>query len=581
MLRQKLNSIGVRVGLGIAATLIILQSVSLYLATQDERQLKIESEVNGARNLILMAESVRENMERKWELGLFSPESIKAIEASSAAEKKTKILATVPVVSAWESAKAKAKEGGFEFRTPREGARNPNNNPDAVESEVLDYFRNNPNATERYVIDEGMNAIRYFRPVRLGAVCMNCHGDPATAKAIWGTDDGYDITGFKMDGKKVGDLHGAFEVIRSLAAADAKTQQAINVGIAETIIGLVIAMGVIWWTISKLVSRPVNLALNTITRAEETNDLTLKLDESVKGEVGDLAKAFNCFTSRLRGFMGDIVGASGQLAGAAEQLNDITHSTADAVQAQQGETQQVATAMEEMTATVAEVAQSAEAAAQAANAATEETQRGEKVVSSSRDNISRLANDTRGTSDIIKQLEKDSDAIGSILDVIRGIAEQTNLLALNAAIEAARAGEQGRGFAVVADEVRTLAQRTQKSTAEIQEMIEKLQSGAKNAVGAMGRGTDQALESVAQAEKASEALAAIANAINTIDGMNTQIATASVEQSSVAEEVNRNISNIHQASHQTADSTVELGNASNELKDLATQLQTLVGTYKV
>ncbi len=581
MLKKKLNLIGVRVGLGIAATLIVLQIASLYMSAQDERQLQIEGEVHGARNLILMAESVRENMERKWELGLFSPESIKAIEAGSPAEKKAKILATVPVVSAWESAKAKAKEGGFEFRTPRVGARNPNNNPDAVEQKALQYFRDNANATEHYVIDEDMNAIRYFRPVRLGAVCMNCHGDPATAKAIWGNDDGRDITGFKMDDKKVGDLHGAFEVIRPLTAADTRIQHAVNVGVAETVIGLIIALGVIWWTISKLVSQPVKKALATIARAERENDLTLQLDEGSKGEVGELARAFNRFSGRLRSFMGDVASASGQLAGSADQLNDITHTTTDAVQAQQAETQQVATAMEEMTATVAEVAQSAEAAAHAANAATEETQRGERVVSSSRENISRLATDTGDTADIIKQLEKDSDAIGSILDVIRGIAEQTNLLALNAAIEAARAGEQGRGFAVVADEVRTLAQRTQKSTAEIQEMIEKLQSGAKNAVGAMNRGTDQALESVTQAEKASEALAAIADAINTINGMNTQIATASVEQSSVAEEVNRNISNIHHSSHQTADGAVELGSASNELKTLATQLQSLVGTYKV
>jgi len=581
MLRNKLNSIGVRVGIAITVTLLLLQGAMVFINSRDAMQAQIEAEVHGARNLILMAESVRQNMERKWELGLFSPSILQNVKADSAEQRKSKILAAVPVVAAWESAKAKAKEGGFEFRTPRNNARNPDNNPDFVEQDALRYFRDHPAADEHYVIDQEINAVRYFRPVRLGQVCMNCHGDPATSKAIWGRDDGRDITGFKMDGKKVGDLHGAFEVIRPLAEADAQIRSDITSDILATLFGLLVALGVIVWLIRRLVTRPVSDAVDAISQAERDNDLTLQLDDSGRGEVAQLAGAFNRFTARMRGFMGDIVGASGQLATAADQLNGITLNTRNAMQSQQVETHQVATAMEEMTATVAEVAQSTSAAAEAATAATEETQQGANVVTASRDNISRLAGDISDTAGIIQQLSQDSDAIGSILDVIRGIAEQTNLLALNAAIEAARAGEQGRGFAVVADEVRTLAQRTQQSTSEIQEMIEKLQSGAQNAVSAMGRGQEQAEQSVTQANKASEALTAIATAIDTINGMNTQIATAAEEQNSVAEEVNRNVSNISQGSEQTVGHASELGQATDALKQLAGQLQDMVGRFKV
>ena len=195
--------------------------------------------------------------------------------------------------------------------------------------------------------------------------------------------------------------------------------------------------------------------------------------------------------------------------------------------------------------------------------------------------IDELANEVESAASVIQQLASDSDSIGTVLDVIKGIAEQTNLLALNAAIEAARAGEQGRGFAVVADEVRTLAGRTQESTQEIEAMIDKLQSGAKNAVTAMEAGQEKASIGVAQTKQAGEALAAITRAVTTISDMNTHIASSAEEQSATTEEMNKNIININQLADQTANSAQQSTAASAELSKLATDLQNLVSQFKI
>jgi methyl-accepting chemotaxis protein len=248
---------------------------------------------------------------------------------------------------------------------------------------------------------------------------------------------------------------------------------------------------------------------------------------------------------------------------------------------QQSETSQVVTAMNEMTATVQEVARHATEAAAAASNADHASVDGKKVVLSTMNAIEALSSEVHSAANVISQLEKDSENIGTVLDVIKGIAEQTNLLALNAAIEAARAGEQGRGFAVVADEVRTLASRTQQSTQEIQTMIENLQVGAQSAVKVMDESRAKAEDSVSQAAKAGGSLEEITHSVSQINDMNTQIATAAEEQSAVAEEINRNIVNISEIVDRTADGANQTSIASEELASLAAQLQQLVNQFKV
>ncbi len=315
--------------------------------------------------------------------------------------------------------------------------------------------------------------------------------------------------------------------------------------------------------------------------AEGEGDLTRRLPVRGSDEIAMLASAFNRFVEKVQGVVRQVAGSTSQLAAAAEEMSLITDETRKGVQRQRNETEQVATAMNEMTATVQEVARHAESAAGAAQQADEEANAGRQVVQGTVEAIHHLAGEVEKAADVIGHLEQDSEQIGSVLEVIRGIAEQTNLLALNAAIEAARAGEQGRGFAVVADEVRSLASRTQESTEEIQQMIEKLQAGARDAVKVMETGRSRAQESVEQAGLAGQALEGITGAVDQITTMNNQIAEAARQQGEVAEEINHNIINISQVADETATGTDQLANASADLARLSAELQSLVASFKV
>jgi methyl-accepting chemotaxis protein len=248
---------------------------------------------------------------------------------------------------------------------------------------------------------------------------------------------------------------------------------------------------------------------------------------------------------------------------------------------QHSEVAQVATAMNEMSSTSQEVARSAAGAASAAQGADQAANQGHEAVEGVIEAIRTMTSDVAAAAETIKDLEKESDNIGGILAVIRGIADQTNLLALNAAIEAARAGEQGRGFAVVADEVRNLAQRTQQATGEIQEMIKRLQEGARRAVDAMEHGRSRTEENLSQAALAGERLVGITRAVTTINEMNTHIATAAEEQSAVTEEMNRNISNISSAADRTADGAQHIASAGRQMQELVQQLRAIVGRFSV
>ncbi|MBK1641230.1 chemotaxis protein [Chromatium okenii] len=346
-------------------------------------------------------------------------------------------------------------------------------------------------------------------------------------------------------------------------------------------VGLVLMIALIW-LLSRSIAHPLREVVAVLEDiASGEGDLTRQLPVQGNDEITHLATAFNRFVDKIHTLVRQTTDAVTQLTTAAAHLSDGSEEAKAQVERQRTETEQVATAMHEMTATVQEVSRNANSAAHAARDANQEAGKGERIVQNTVAAIEALARDIDAAAEVIRRLETDSDTIGKVLDVIRSIAEQTNLLALNAAIEAARAGEQGRGFAVVADEVRTLASRTQESTKEIQTMIERLQAGAESAVSAMQQSRSRSVETVAQAGQAGAALNSIATAIVRIDDMNTQIASAAEEQSAVAEEINRNVNNITQSVEMTAQGSRTIANSSEQLAQLANGLQARLRQFRI
>lgn len=332
---------------------------------------------------------------------------------------------------------------------------------------------------------------------------------------------------------------------------------------------------------AKHLLNPLHALLNRLTNiASGDADLTQQVNIHGHDEFAEVGIAFNKFVGKLRHMVKQLAATSESLASEAQQSLNSTEQSQQSLNHQHAQVEQVATAMNEMTTTVHEVAKNTQQAADIANSAMSKTNEGSNVVSMTIASINKLANDVESAAQVIAALKEESTRISSILDAIRGIAEQTNLLALNAAIEAARAGEAGRGFAVVADEVRSLAIRVSDATDEIHRMITTLQHRSDEAVAVMDQGREQATKSVQDARQTGTALESIHQAIYQINDMNMQVATASEEQSSVAEEINKSVVTISDLAYATAEQANEVAGTSRKLNELAANTQGIVSQFR-
>ena len=420
---------------------------------------------------------------------------------------------------------------------------------------------------------------------------------PAISKISQGFDDYFEVAfgvsqsmvdgtaDFSRLGQLSSQMNGSYDAVIASMSNFRDEQQAAfvesfertnaaNTSLISTGVVMTIVVTLLLFATAVPIVRGIKQSIDDVVRslkdiAQENGDLTVRIATKSEDEIGELVYWFNQFMDKLQGVVKDVVEASLPLSNLAQNLRGLTEETQRTIDIQQQSAQNAKLAVDTMSGSVDGVAHSAAQAAADANEATSAAGEGRQIVQQTVSSIQQLAENVRETADVIGRLESDSNKVGSVLDVIKGIAEQTNLLALNAAIEAARAGEQGRGFAVVADEVRTLASRTQQSTEEIQSTIEQLQSAAHSAVEVMSRGTEQATNSVETANKAGVSLETITSTIGRINQMNEQIAHNTEDQRTVAVDIVRHVEEIHQRTEQTSSRSGELGVMCNELADLA------------
>lgn len=350
--------------------------------------------------------------------------------------------------------------------------------------------------------------------------------------------------------------------------------------IVSTIFGVLLAIAAFFYANNVIVKPIRDIAQRLTGIGEEGGDLTQRLEAKGQDEIAQLSNGFNRFVEKISEIMSTVKNSSTQVANSASELSSVTALASEGASKQSGETSAIAAAIEEMSTSAEQVNESASIAAEETSNADASAKQGKTIVSQAISGIQTLSGDVSTAADVINNLEQEAESIGSVLDVIRGIAEQTNLLALNAAIEAARAGEQGRGFAVVADEVRTLASRTQQSTEEIQGMIESLQTGTKKAVSEMEKSRKQAESTVEMASTAGQSLDSIVAAVAQINSTNSQIAHAADEQRKTAAEVSKNVLSIRNVSEQTAENSKQAQDTSGRVAEQAALLQNMMQQFQ-
>lgn len=497
--------------------------------------------------------------------------------------KEARIFNTIPVVAGWSAAQEAAKRENIEFRVIAFEARNKENEPLAGsfrEGLLRDLTTQVKSGGAESIarVDPATDTLHYFRAIKLGTECMMCHGTPS--EEYDPDHDGKDAVGFAMEGWKAGDMHGAYEVAMPLKTMHEQVAGFISTGLAWSGPIMVGSIVLFIWLLRVMFSRPIN-ALIARTNEIAKGDLTQRVQADTNDELGTLGRYFNQMTQQIHDVIVEICSSSQQVAAAATEIAASSEEMAQGMTQQSQQVTQISSAIEEMSASIVEVAKKSSEAAGNAESSGKIAQEGGQIVLDTVAGMQSINEAVSAGSASVTELGKRSEQIGQIIEVINDIADQTNLLALNAAIEAARAGEHGRGFAVVADEVRKLADRTTKATDEIAASIQAIQQETTQAVERMNTGTSQVQAGVEKATAAGDSLKRIVASAQNVASMIQSIAAAAEEQSSASEEISRNVESISAVTRQATEGANQAASAASQLSQKAEQLQAMVGKFKV
>lgn len=508
--------------------------------------------------------------------------------ASGKSYRETRFFTAIPVVFGWTTAKEAARREGIDFKVPAFQARNKENEPTpgSFRAQLLAKLEQEFKAGRESVseIDPATNTLHYMRAIKLDASCMTCHGDPNEygATDAQGKRTGKDQLGFTMENWKIGDMHGAFEVAMPLGPMDEQVASFAKQGLLVTIPLVGVSLLGFVFILRSLLARPLHKLTELVREiATGDGDLTKRVAMQRSDEIGRLAGWFDVFLDNLHKIIAQVAGSTNQVASAATQIASSAEQMATGLSKQSQQSQQVSAAVEELASSVTEVAKKSTEASRAATTSRQEADEGGGVVSQTVEEINAIAGDVTRSAEAVTQLGKKSEQIGEIIKVINDIADQTNLLALNAAIEAARAGEHGRGFAVVADEVRKLAERTTTATEEVAQSIREIQQDTQQAVQTIEAGSHRVSRGVELARSAGDALQKITAGSQNVTSMVESIAAAAEEQSAASEQIARSVEQIDSVTRESTQGASQAAQAATVLSQEAEKLRLLVGRFKV
>jgi methyl-accepting chemotaxis protein len=494
----------------------------------------------------------------------------------------TEFFKTIPVVVGWTAAGAAASKEDIDFRITAFDARNPENEPQqgGFQFQLLHDLESQlagggSDALSR--INTQTNSLHYMRAVRLEQSCMTCHGDPAIYDA---GGDGVDVVGFPMENWDVGDTHGAYEIIVPLAATDA-----LVAGFVGNALMIVVPLGIaacvgLALLLRSLVIRPLRQLAN-VMEPIAAGDLTQSSGITRGDEIGVIAGSLDKLVGGIRGLIKDIASASESVAAAATEIAASNEEMSTSLDNQQRQTSGAASAVRELDQSVADIAQQSSEAAATAEQARGRATTGGDIVARTVEEITAIAGEVNESARLVTSLGVKSDQIGGVTSVINDIADQTNLLALNAAIEAARAGEHGRGFAVVADEVRKLAERTTQATDEVARSIREIQEQTTATASRIEGSTERMNEGVNLSRQAGDALREIVEGSNALMSKVQSIAAAAEEQAASAAQIGESVATVDSVASEAVQAAGQAAQAASELSDQSEKLRALVQRFKV